>query len=253
MSAPHAREWAAVVLSPHLDDAALSLGGLIQRLPEPRAVVTVHGGPPAAGAAVSEWDAACGFLSAREAYETRLAEDARACAVLGAEQVLLGHADNPYRCGGPLTAVDAFLAGLPPQTEIFVPLATNQRDHAAVRDRALGLVAGRRPRVYADLPYTAVMPGWGTGSLDPASGGAAYRAMQERYALEVVHDVRLGGAEWARKRDAVLCYASQLAPVAGMSEVGQLGPLLGHPGPLQFELVWEVVPRSATPGPRSAG
>ena len=74
--------WRTVVLSPHFDDAALSVAALVRRLPRPLTVVTVFGGPPPEGSPVSWWDATCGFSSAAEAYACRRAEDARACALL---------------------------------------------------------------------------------------------------------------------------------------------------------------------------
>lgn len=233
-----------VVLSPHFDDAALSVGGSLASRAGPIAIVTVHGGPPPAGVAVSDWDAVCGFVSAAEAYRLRRQEDARACTVLGAEQVLLEHADGPYR-SGPLDALSDFLGSLDPGTEVLLPLGTNQPDHAAVRDQALAVLAGRevRPLIYADLPYTAVADGWGgpnpTAALAASARcGKAYRTVRQTYDLTVSQQAPLGVDEWRRKRDAVLCYASQIAPVATMSEIRGSAPLLAHPGPLQHELVW---------------
>ncbi|MDX6353706.1 MAG: hypothetical protein QOF98_609, partial [Streptomyces sp.] len=166
------RRWDTVVISPHFDDAALSVAGLLIRGAGRAAVVTVHGGAPDASAATSWWDSTCGFGSAVEAYESRLAEDARSCELLGAEQVVLPHADGPYRAAGEqLTALREFLDGLPERTQVLVPLGTNQPDHAAVREQALAALAARgydTPWVYADLPYTGAAPEWGTDDADRA-------------------------------------------------------------------------------------
>ncbi|MET9601878.1 PIG-L family deacetylase [Streptomyces sp. NPDC006459] len=245
--------WNTVVLSPHFDDAALSVAGLLGRLPGPTAVLTVHGGPPPATARVSWWDAGCGFATAQEAYRTRREEDARACALMGVRQLTLPNADSPYRQGGELTGLGPFLRELHPDTAVLVPLGTDQPDHAAVRDQALAALATtadaarRRTYVYADLPYTGAVRRWGTDAApdrlarDPQYGGAL-REMASRYRMRVAYDVRLDDAEWAAKRAAVLCHASQLAPVA----VGH-GPFLRRPGPLRAELVWELEPRPDTP------
>ncbi|MFF1957416.1 PIG-L deacetylase family protein [Streptomyces sp. NPDC058220] len=234
---------ATVILSPHFDDAALSLAGLIPGLPSPVTVVTVHGGAPSPGHDVSWWDSTCGFSSPGEAYLARLAEDARACALLGVESVVLGHPDGPYGDGEVPDEIDTYLAGLAPETCLLIPLGTNQPDHAKVRDRALHLLdtLGRPlPLVYADLPYTGHLPEWGTpgteaglaGSLDY---GPAYRDLAGRYRTRVAYDLTLSDAQWADKRAAVLCYASQLAPLAV-----DHGSLLARGGPLRAERAWSL-------------
>ncbi|MFI2710820.1 PIG-L deacetylase family protein [Micromonospora sp. NPDC018662] len=247
--------WRVVVLSTHFDDAALSLGGLLRATPGPKAVVTVHGGPPPPGSPLSSWDADCGFLAAEEAHRVRLAEDARACALLGADQVVLDNPDNPYRAEGRLAGLTELLDALAPDVRVYLPLATNQPDHARVRDAALAWFTTRsrprpRPRVYADLPYTAIVPGW---AADPAAAiagaadgtGAAYRALAGAYGLTPVPGTRLPDDIWAGKRDAVLCYASQLSLVGAMDEVRGVGALLSRSGPLRSELTWELGPGPA--------
>jgi len=254
VTAPAERAWDTVVISPHFDDAALSLAGLLIRGTGHTAVVTVHGGAPKTGAAPSWWDSVCGFSSPDEAYESRVAEDARACALLGAEQVLLPHPDGPYRPEGePLTALEEFLDALPPQTRVLVPLGTNQPDHTAVREQAMAALAalGRdTPWVYGDLPYTGAGPLWGTDDADKdlavnTECGSAYQRLSGEYRLDVVHDIRLNDEEWAVKRAAVLAHASQLAALAT-----DHGNYLRHPGPLQYERVWAAGPRQpATTAP----
>jgi LmbE family N-acetylglucosaminyl deacetylase len=243
--------WRVVVLSPHFDDAALSVAGVLGRLPGTKAIVTVHGGAPEAALPLSDWDASCGFISGQEAFETRLAEDARACAVLGVEQIALPYADGPYLGRERLHALDEFLAALDPDTEVFIPLGTNQRDHAAVRDQALLFLAASqriRPRIYADLPYTAGVSGWGTHAATATLAscphyGEAYRTVLSRCSLNVVYDIRLTDAEWSRKRTAVLAHASQMGAVAAMPERYACGTPLRYPGPLSHELVWAVTSR----------
>ncbi|MEV5509714.1 PIG-L deacetylase family protein [Streptomyces orinoci] len=243
-----------VVISPHFDDAALSLGGYLSRLDRPKTIVTVHGGPPAGPAGVSSWDAACGFASGAEAYAVRMAEDARSCELLGAEQVALRHPDGPYAPGARLVALEEFLAGLDPAAEVLVPMGTDQRDHQAVRDQALAALAaaGRRlPLVYADLPYSGALAEWGTDGAEAALAraevhGRAYRDLRAGYGLRPVHNIRLDREEWAVKRAAVLCHGSQLAALAVKHRA-----FLRYPGPLESELIWEPVPRTTgLPGGR---
>lgn len=243
-----------VILSPHFDDAALSLAGLITQLPSPVTVMTVYGGEPAAHHPVSWWDSVCGFSTAREAYRARRVEDARACELLGVESVVLDHPDGPYGDGGELTGIDAALAELPSDAVLLIPIGTNQPDHEKVRDRALAVAEklGRAtPSVYADLPYTGHLDAWGSAGADHALGrshlyGLAYQDMTSRHDLRVEHDVTLTDEQWALKRAAVLCYGSQLAPLAA-----DHGMLLARDGPLRAERVWAVEP--AAGGTRITG
>lgn len=81
-----------VVVSPHLDDAALSLGATIARVAHagvPVTVVTVFAGDPSSEEPAGTWDRLCGFTTAGEAARARRGEDARACKILGAEPVWL--------------------------------------------------------------------------------------------------------------------------------------------------------------------
>jgi LmbE family N-acetylglucosaminyl deacetylase len=239
------RPWDTVVISPHFDDAALSLAGLLIRGAVGRtAVVTVHGGAPGGEGAASWWDSACGFSSPAEAYAWRLAEDARSCELLGAEQVPLPHADGPYRVKGELlSALEEFIDGLPETTRVLVPLGSNQPDHAAVREQAMAALAARgrdAPWVYGDLPYTGAGALWGTDEADKDLAaneqcGRAYQELSGAYRLETVHDIRLGDEEWAVKRNAVLAHGSQLAALAT-----EHGAFLSRPGPLCSERIWAL-------------
>ncbi|MER7548776.1 PIG-L deacetylase family protein [Streptomyces anulatus] len=239
--------WRTVVISPHFDDAALSLAGLLPTLPGPLAVVTVHGGSPAPGLPVSDWDALCGFSSAVEAYRARRAEDARSCALLGAEQVLVDHPDGPYVGEGDEPAgLDPLLRSLAPGTRVLVPLATNQPDHEAVRlrtQRVLAAAGAPEPWVYADLPYTGHLPEWGTPGAGEALAasedwGPAYQELNRTHRLTVRHELVLSDEQWAAKREAVLCHASQLAALAPVH-----GAVLSRTGPLRAELIWSTEPR----------
>lgn len=239
------------MISPHFDDAVLSLGGTLAGTGDPLVVVTAHGGAPANGVELSEWDQDCGFDTPMEAYLVRRAEDARCCEVLDAAQQLLPNADGPYRPAGPLAGLDELVTGLDETTELLLPVGTNQPDHRAVRDQALAALArmpGTRPRVllYADLPYSAIARGWGaddrggTSLAADAEAGVAFREVADRYGLSLVTRIQVTGAAWATKRAGVLCHASQLSLVGGMDEVVATGQLLGAGGPLRFELLWEL-------------
>lgn len=91
-----------VVLSPHLDDAVLSLGASIADAAAKGAdvaIVTAFAGDPARQGDPSVWDRRAGFGSSLEALEARRQEDRLACTALGARPVWL-----PFDYGG--AAVD---------------------------------------------------------------------------------------------------------------------------------------------------
>ena len=91
-----------VVVSPHLDDAVLSVGTVIRSLSSAGdrvTVLTVLAGDPASRVAAGEWDASCGFRTAGEAVAARREEDRRACELLGAAPVWLPYCDDQYERG----------------------------------------------------------------------------------------------------------------------------------------------------------
>jgi len=160
-----------LVISPHLDDAVLSLGGTIAALTaagERVVIATVYtAGPPL--------DELSPAMRKFADYRARCAEDAAACAVLGAEPRWLGRTERafrppyltgwsffakpPDRCGFTTLpevtrALDA-LADLAPD-RILVPLGVgNHIDHVealvAATDWALAQGLGDRLRFYEDF------------------------------------------------------------------------------------------------------
>jgi LmbE family N-acetylglucosaminyl deacetylase len=87
-----------VVLSPHLDDAVLSLGASIADAAANGAdvaIVTAFAGNPARRIDPSAWDRRAGFSDSLEALTARREEDRLACARIGARPVWL-----PFDYGG---------------------------------------------------------------------------------------------------------------------------------------------------------
>jgi LmbE family N-acetylglucosaminyl deacetylase len=246
-----------IVVSAHFDDGALSVGGTILELNSRATIVTVHGGEPASSPEPSEWDALCGFASGQEATTVRRAEDIAACAALGVPYCHLPYADSPY--AGDELATDqirADLANVMAEAEaVFIPAAIGGNpDHVRARDLALS-AAEHRPEIqmilYADLPYAAAAGNWGDtsfGTIDPTGHlFGSLRSVVDRYWLSVPQPLNIPIPLWAKKREAVLCHASQLVALAG----GYPG-FTACPGPLQHELLWRVSPKSAGPPPGPA-
>ncbi len=89
---------AAIILSPHFDDATLSLGGFMAENNSPAVVATFFGGKPAETTEGS-WDKLSGFRNSEEAVTARLQENARALAQTGAHPLNLHYVDFQYRGG----------------------------------------------------------------------------------------------------------------------------------------------------------
>ena len=219
-----------VILSPHLDDAVLSLGGLIAREPERTSVVTFFAGRPAPPAR-GRWDWLCGFRDSDEALECRIAENRRALRLLGvgAARVRdLGHLDRQYRrAAGPAEAeatrarVASELARLlrdhaGHQADIFAPAMELHADHALLKQALLAEAGAGSPspgvrfHLYQDMPYSylflrarSVRP---LRSLDFSK----IKRLVPPLARAATVPIDLSEADMARKLAALAAYASQL-------------------------------------------
>ena len=100
------------VLSPHLDDAALSVGATVRaavRAGASARVVTVFAGDPASALPAGPWDRGSGFSTHGAASTRRREEDRAACRTMGAEPVWLPFPDEQY---GPRPAHEEIRAAL---------------------------------------------------------------------------------------------------------------------------------------------
>jgi LmbE family N-acetylglucosaminyl deacetylase len=227
-----------VVLSPHLDDAALSLGATIARSVRAGAQVTVltaFAGDPESTLAAGEWDRQCGFASAGEAARRRRLEDSRACEILGATPDWLSFCDEEYPRGGNAEDVWSALAPkLAAADLVFAPgYPLENGDHAWLTRLLLERMPPELPVVfYVEQPYvnlTVIGRGYRRESLLSALR-VALRAPAGVRAQAPVLDPRLAASaaapvEWVAastdraardaKRDAILAYRSQVDPLGG--------------------------------------
>jgi LmbE family N-acetylglucosaminyl deacetylase len=166
---------AFVVLSPHLDDAVLSVGAWLSRHAG-TTVATACSGLPGAGVPAHGWDAGSGFSTGDEATLARQSEDANALGALGAKQRLLGFLDGPYRTprkyhetksphpmmfDALVDEIAGLIGELQPDRFLF-PLGWGHDDHQITSDAALAAIR-RTPTqaiVYAELPYAIANPGF---------------------------------------------------------------------------------------------
>jgi len=131
-----------LVVSPHLDDGVLGCGELLAG--EPGAVVlSLFAGPGQNPDVCTEWDAACGFTSARQALAVRAIEDDTALGLLQAMPSRLDFPDDQYREVGDRVSVEG-LAGAIRQAvnryqprSVAIPFGLFHRDHALAHEASL--------------------------------------------------------------------------------------------------------------------
>ncbi|MBV6396521.1 MAG: hypothetical protein HFACDABA_02119 [Anaerolineales bacterium] len=212
-----------IYISPHLDDAVLSAGGLIFEQTcagTPVEIWTVCCGFPSVAEISlyaqylhSRW----GFSSAEETVRLRREEDLRAASIVGANAVHFDFLDAVYRQGAdgdwlypadifvpphpaeetlPAQMTSAFASRLQPEDVVVAQLAIGRHvDHVLVRKAVEGL---HRPVQYlADIPYSLK-------HLDELAHSV--RGMQ----AGVTRVTEEGIVAWTQ---AVACYASQLAAI----------------------------------------
>lgn len=216
-------------VSPHLDDIALSCGGLASRLAANGESVIVAtactadapaGGPLSPAAQHEHWQWQLGD----QPYIHRRAEDERACNVLGVQPVHLGLLDAIYRrdeSGAPLYTSDFIGGDVHPLdwqslfTEVktalvllvqsasrtYSPLAIGGHvDHVVVRRAVEILAEPSRLHYYEDFPYA--------GKVDQP---------ERAFGLTSEH-VTLTEDEIEARMGAITCYPSQMLALFGSAE-----------------------------------
>ena len=174
-----------VVVSPHLDDAVLSLGAALSRAVRHDAevtVLTVLAGDPASTVPAGWWDAQSGFRTAGDAATARRQEDARACSILGVAPRWLPFADEQY---GPLPEEDV-VAALRTELRGFdlillpgFPLA--HQDHGLLNRLVLEQVQPKaRLLLYAEQPYYLRESGGPPAGWKPAAADLLDRVKKVR-------------------------------------------------------------------------
>lgn len=247
-----------VLISPHLDDVALSAA--VPLLRRPSHVVTVFAGLPQDTARLYWWDRLTGARDTRERMAERRAEDDSALSALGATTTRLAYLDRQFRDGEPVAA-DPIAADLKPllrrASEVWLPAGIGgNTDHLAVRDAGLAALAdlatpaaapggaegAPATYLYADFPYV-VKYGWGsriTGRPGRRYLDVDYWVEHEiaRHGLDAPHlrplVHRLDPEMRRQKLRAISAYRTQL-PALGLDRPeGELLSLL------EYELAWRL-------------
>jgi LmbE family N-acetylglucosaminyl deacetylase len=211
-----------VVISPHLDDAVMSLGATIAKAIEAGAqveVLTVFAYKPQSSAPVGPWDRLCGYETEGQAATARRAEDQQACRALGAREHWLTYGAEPYERGASddeiWAAVETATRGA--NTVLMPGHPLEHPDHAELTRLLLskGLNA-RYKGLYAEQPYAYNHRGTPPGPTVPALASSLRAPLSwTRSAANRSHR--------ATKLRAVRSYASQLRYLGlGGSLIGSL-------------------------------
>lgn len=198
------------MVSPHLDDAALSLGATIADATSRGVrveILTVFGCDPASDASTGGWDARAGFATEGEAARARREEDALACEALGATPVWLPYGSVDYKRHGDEAEIRARVAEATAGADhVLVPGAPlTHPDHAWLVRALLGSdLQCRSLGIYAEQPYALRSGRVGAPDWLAAALGAP---------LDFAR-LRVGTRAWLAKRRAILRYRSQLPLLA---------------------------------------
>jgi LmbE family N-acetylglucosaminyl deacetylase len=263
-----------LLVSPHLDDAVLSAGGLIAERADRgvlTTVLTVLAGPPAEGqwsGFAAKLHAECGLAS--HPVRRRRAEDRRALAGLGAVPLHGTLLDAVYRrsAGGWLYESDDALFGPTAPGDAVAAQARDavaaaclrlrpdliagpraiggHVDHVAVSDavQAAGRCLGLPAWLWEDQPYAALDPG-------PPAGPAG-----QPIDLAGAIEVRISPRSWQRKLTAVSRYRSQVRMLFAPGEwpgaaLTRYATSAGRGGPI--ERYWPAGPAPAIPVMAASG
>lgn len=227
-----------VAVSPHLDDAVLSVGAFLGDRSDAGTevvILTVFAGDPESGLAASNWDRLAGYETEGEATHARRREDEAACAIIGAQPLWLPFSDWPYVDGRDERAIfSAVASALREEDTVLLPGSPLLHpDHRSVCECILrGELPCRSVGLYVEQPYRYRVR---RSRQEPALARRPLEALGTRpewQALPVDRSAR------RRKRRAVQAYRSQL-PLLGL-EVGyglRLRLMLRHEARRGGELV----------------
>ena len=210
-----------LVVSPHSDDAVLSLGAAIASWARRGArveLLTAFALDPDSQAPAGGWDARAGFATEGAAAAGRRAEDVAACAILGAIPSWLPFGSVDYeRHGDEITFREAISAAAAEGVDsLLLPgFPLSHPDHEWLGRALVGARLGcRRLGLYVEQPYgrrtddEPTVPAWAEKALGapPVFGG-----------------VSAGGRDRLAKWRAVREYRTQL-PLLGLKRSLRRGP-----------------------------
>jgi LmbE family N-acetylglucosaminyl deacetylase len=200
-----------VVVSPHFDDAVLGAAHLLATYPGSTVITVLAGWPPAYPDEPTEWDALGGFKPGDDVVAVRRKEDRAALSLLSATPVWLEFPDHQYLARSqrprPSDVAPALAAAVKDAgpTAVFMPMGLANPDHVLTHDAGL-CVRAENPDIswfcYEDHGYKHL------------PGLLAWRvAKLFRAGIWPTPSIVPIEPDMPRKREAINCYVSQLAPL----------------------------------------
>ena len=215
----HRWQGRVAVVSPHLDDAVLSLGATMRaaaRLGARIEVLTVLSGDPASTTPADANNLRAGFATAGDAARARRLEDERACRMVGARALWLPFADDANEPVPDDDAIVESLAGhLRGYDSVVLPgFPLRHRDHQRIARLSLrALEPGTVIGLYVEQPYAS----WRAFSRKALNPRTSVPTMPlGEVGLDVPEDggwqaVRARPSDWMAKASAAGVYKSQIA------------------------------------------
>jgi LmbE family N-acetylglucosaminyl deacetylase len=132
-----------VVVSPHLDDAALGAGQLLTTYGGSTVITVFAGRPPAYPAEPTDWDALGGFVAGDDIVAVRRQEDRSALEILGAVPRWLEFSDHQYLASADRPRPEHIAPDLAAAIDdvgpsaVFLPMGLANPDHGVTHDAGL--------------------------------------------------------------------------------------------------------------------
>jgi LmbE family N-acetylglucosaminyl deacetylase len=193
------------VISPHLDDAVLSVGNLLERV-KPSSVITVFAGNPGQQTDIRQWDRDCGFKEGDDVMAIRRAEDAAALELLGSASIWLDFLDTQYESARPEVAIVGAaivekVVNVRART-VIVPLGLAHDDHKLVAAACIYAMKSM-PKLdwyaYTDLPYAYMR----------RAPLLIFQIKSSLKRLGILSQIYSGGRATTSKISAINCYSTQ--------------------------------------------
>lgn len=258
-----------VVLSPHLDDAVLSVWHVLSSPLADVRVVTVFAGIPEAGT-LTALDRAHGAVDSAELMRKRRADDRAALAAAGREPVHADLLDVQYRADH----IEALRLAVERDPTSFVPLIAQEQavrmDPAELRSRVEPLLEGadlvyapagigghpdhcdlahlglrladegRRVRIYGDMPYFVQMglPSWFTHEESPSADAFVEAALTTWPAHAGRFDRRVVDLTLPVAREKIA--AARLYETEFERGNAEFDGVLADPDAMRYEVYWTL-------------